>query len=81
MFIEIHDNNTNETGTYKVWFTYKGEKTCRRCSEAFVNSLLNMRQKEDFFMGKYRFKISSIYDIEQLVMADPYKLKKHIAEN
>lgn len=80
MLIEIHENNTNETGTYKVWFkTGKGQE-CRRCSEAFVNSLLDMRQKEDFFIGKYKFKISSTYDIEQLVMADPTKLKKHNSE-
>jgi len=67
MFIEIHDNNTNETGTYKIWFTYGGKKETRICSETFANSLLNMRQKEDFFMGKFRFKIDSVYDIEKLI--------------
>lgn len=67
MFIEIHDNNTTETGTYKIWFTYGGKKVARVCSETFTNSLLNMRQKEDFFMGKFRFKIDSIYDIEKLI--------------
>lgn len=80
MLIEIHDNNTNETGTYKVWFKTGKGRECRRCSESFVNSLLDMRQKEKFFTGQYKFKISSIYDIHQLVTADPYKVKKHIAE-
>jgi hypothetical protein len=29
-----------------------------------VNSLLSMRQKEEFFMGKFRFKVSE-YDLRQ----------------
>lgn len=66
--IEIHDNNTNETGTYSVW--YKDETNTmqkRILSENYVNALLNMNQKESFFMGKYRFKISE-YDFKTIVL-------------
>lgn len=66
--IEIHDNNTNETGTYSVW--YKDETNIMRkriLSENYVNALLNMNQKESFFMGKYRFKISE-YDFRTIVL-------------
>lgn len=66
--IEIHDNNTNETGTYSVW--YKDETNTMRkriLSENYVNALLNMNQKESFFMGKYRFKISE-YDFKTIVL-------------
>lgn len=80
MLIEIHDNSAYETGYYKVYFkTGKGNEF-RRCSEAFVNSLLNMRQKEDFFMGKYKFKITSLSDIAALVTSDPYTAIKHHSE-
>ena len=49
--IEIHDNNedfSNVKGTYRIWFKVNGKQQVRTCSEAFTNSLLNMRQKEDF---------------------------------
>lgn len=66
--IEIHDNNTNETGTYKVFYKdSEGKQQARVLSEAYTNSLLNMRQKEDFFMGKYRFKIDK-YDFEKILI-------------
>ena len=56
--IEIHDNNTNETGTYSIWFK-DDEKVLHRVilSENETDSLLNMRQKESFFMGKWKFQI------------------------
>jgi len=66
--IEIHDNNTNETGTYKVWYKDNGKKSVRVLSENHVNSLLEIGQKEDFFMGKYRFKVKSEYDFRQIVL-------------
>lgn len=55
--IEIHEHNTANTGVYKVWGIHNGKNVCRLVSEAHVNSLLNMRQKEAFFMGKWKFKI------------------------
>lgn len=65
--IEIHDNNTNETGTYFVWYKQNGEDHRRVLTENYVNALLNMRQKEAFFMGKFRFKIGE-YDFIHLVL-------------
>jgi hypothetical protein len=68
-FIEIHDNNTNETGTYSVWYRNEQDILHRRLiDENHVNALLDMRQKEDFFMGKYRFKVSSEYDFKTIVL-------------
>jgi hypothetical protein len=55
--IEIHSEDTANTGTYKIWYKYNGQKRCCRISEQYVNSLLSMKQKEDFFMGKYKFMI------------------------
>ena len=80
MLIEIHNENTNETGTYKIWFKHNGKTHAIRASEAFINSLLNMRQKEDFFMGKYKFKITSSYDQKLLLNADPNNIIRHSAE-
>lgn len=55
--IEIHDNDTVNTGVYKIWYKENGvQKTCL-LSEQYVNSLLSMRQKEAFFMGTYKFGI------------------------
>ncbi len=65
--IEIHDNNTNETGTYKIWY-WDNNKRCQRIlDENHTNALLNMRQKEDFFMGKFKFKINE-YDFKTIVL-------------
>lgn len=55
--IDIRDNNTQETGTYKVYY--------KDTTENAVDSLLNMRQKESFFMGKYTFTIESEYDFKK----------------
>lgn len=77
--IEIH-SDTQNTGYLSVWFKHNGETNRRICSEAYVNSLLNMRQKEDFFMGKYKFKISEP-EFTSLTNADPLKKLKHSAEN
>lgn len=55
--IEIHDNDTTNTGTYKVWYIEAGIQRCCLLSEQYVNSLLSMRQKEAFFMGQYKFRI------------------------
>ena len=65
--IEIHENNTNETGTYKVWYNINGKDHCRRLGDNYVNALLSMRQKEDFFMGKFRFRISE-YDFKTILI-------------
>lgn len=67
MRIEIYDNNTNETGTYKVWFSSNGKKHGVILSESDTNALLDMRQKEKFFMGQYKFTITSEFDIKRLV--------------
>jgi hypothetical protein len=66
-FIEIHDHNTHEQGTYKVWYKENGETKQRLLSENYVNALLDMRQKEKFFMGVYRFKINE-YDFRTIVV-------------
>lgn len=65
--IDIRDNNTNETGTYKVWYCNPilGGKCVKVLSEQQVNSLLNMRQKEAFFIGKHVFTVESEYDFKQ----------------
>lgn len=64
--IEIHDNDTNQTGRYKVYYTSQsGHKRAAILSEEQVNSLLNMRQKQMFFLGKFRFKIDSEYDFKK----------------
>lgn len=65
--IEIHDNDTNETGSYKVFYTSQsGHKRAAILSEDQVNSLLNMRQKELFLIGKFRFKVDSEYDFKKM---------------
>jgi len=67
--IEIHDEDFNTTGEYRVWYKdEQGKKAVRRLSDNYVNALLDMRQKEDFFMGKYRFKVKSEYDFKTIVL-------------
>ena len=56
--IEIHENDTDNTGVYKVWYKENGQQKACLLSEQYVNSLLSMRQKESFFMGEYKFGIS-----------------------
>ena len=80
MTIEIHDNNTNETGTHKIWIKHNGITQVITTSEALTNSLLNMEQKHQFFMGKYKFEIESPYDQKMLLNCDIYNLNKHHAE-
>lgn len=65
--IEIYDNKTNETGTYKVWYynPVLGGKCVKILGEGQVDSLLEMRQKERFFMGQYKFTIKSEYDFKK----------------
>lgn len=55
--IEIHENDTTNTGTYKIWFSVNGVQKCKTLSESDTDNLLSMRQKEEFFMGKWKFKI------------------------
>ncbi len=64
--IEINDNNTDQTGTYKVYYRDLSNKLqVKILSEEKVDSLLNMRQKEAFFMGKYKFTIESGFDFNK----------------
>ena len=65
--IEIHNNDTVNTGEYDVWYKVGNKKYKRRLSENYVNALLEMEQKEKFFMGQYRFKINE-YDFKTIVM-------------
>jgi len=61
--IIIYDNNTSVTGTYKVWYKdAAGNTQAKVISEEKINSLLNIRQKERFFMGQCKFKIESEFD-------------------
>ncbi len=65
--IEIHDYDTANTGQYKVLFENpKSVGNIILLSEQEVDSLLDLRQKEDFFIGKYKFTIKSEYDIKFL---------------
>lgn len=63
--IEIHENNT-PPGTHSIWFKHNKELRAVILSDTETNSLLNMRQKEDFFMGKWKFKIVE-YDFKKLI--------------
>jgi len=64
--IEIQDNNTETTGTYKVYYKDIDNKSqLKILSEPVVCNLLNMRQKEDFLMGKYKFTVESEYDFKK----------------
>ena len=65
--IEICDNNTNETGTYKVWYSDQKKMKFRLLDENHTNALLDMQQKEKFFMGQSIFYISK-YDFETIVL-------------
>lgn len=66
--IEIVDNNTIETGTYHIWYRdAENKKQKRELDENHVNALLDMRQKEQFFMGKYKFKIG-LYDFKTIIL-------------
>jgi hypothetical protein len=66
--IEIHNNSTSESGTYDIWYKDQNGETLKRIlSENYVNALLDMRQKEKFLVGQYRFKINS-YDFKTIVL-------------
>lgn len=65
ILIDINDNNTNISGTYKVWYTKDKKKQFKLLSEDQTNALLEMNQKEDFFMGKHKFKVS-LFDFENI---------------
>jgi hypothetical protein len=62
--IEIHENDTINTGTYCIWYKQGKELKKLILSENKTDSLLNMRQKEQFFIGKYKFNVS-FYDLKQ----------------
>lgn len=68
--IEIHNENHNETGTYSVWYKdINGKKCVRLLSDNYINALLDMSQKEDFFLGgKFRFRVKSEYDFKTIVL-------------
>jgi hypothetical protein len=72
MKITIRDNDTNETGTYKIWFTMNKKEQAVVMSEGEINALLDMRQKERFFMGHSSFILKSSFDIQRLVSKIPY---------
>jgi hypothetical protein len=63
--IEIHENNT-APGTHSIWLKHNKELRSIILSDSETNSLLNMGQKEDFFMGKWKFKIAE-YDFKKLI--------------
>lgn len=65
--IEIHENDTINSGYYKIWYKENGILKSRILDENHTNSLLNMRQKESFFEGKFRFKISE-YDFKTIII-------------
>lgn len=68
--IEIHNENNNETGAYKVWYKdLNGNNRFRILSDNYVNALLEMGQKEDFYLGhKFKFKVKSEYDFKTIVL-------------
>lgn len=59
MKIEIHNNDTVNTGEYKIWFTQdNGIQNCCNASENFVSDILTKEQNEQFFMGKFIFELN-----------------------
>ena len=65
--IEIHENDTANTGVYKIWYKENDVKKCCLLSEQYTNSLLSMEQKEKFFMGEFKFIINE-YDFLNVVI-------------
>lgn len=64
--IEVYENNTNESGTYQVWYKdqFNNSKS-KVITESELNALLNMGQKSDLFMGRWKFTIDSEYDFKK----------------
>ena len=59
MQIEIHNENFNETGTYKIWFSQdNGILNCFNASINFVSDILTKEQNEQFLMGKFIFELN-----------------------
>ena len=48
-----------------VYYKLNGISCKRKMDSNTIDSLLNMRQKENFFIGKYKFNITSKLDIEK----------------
>jgi len=66
--IDIHENKTALSGTYKVWYKNLANILhCRTLSESYINCLLSFEQKEKFFNGQYKFKINE-YDFKTIVL-------------
>ena len=63
--ITIYQTSDNEVRDYKVHYSHNKEDHFSYMDE--VQQLLNMRQKEDFFMGKYIFMIDD-YDFTKYVL-------------
>jgi hypothetical protein len=61
--IDIHDHSI---GTFSIWFKHNGGTHCIVMSESETDSLLTLRQKENFFIGKRKFKISQ-YDFKKII--------------
>jgi hypothetical protein len=76
-YIEIHDNNTNLTGTYKVWYKdLQGNQQCKTMTYDEINKMLTRSQEEDFFLAakaKYKFKIQSEYDFKTILLNQTIK--------
>lgn len=58
--IEIHSGNeSNLSDSYIVWYKVNGLYQCKTMDANQVDDLFDsLRQKEQFFMGKFKFKIS-----------------------
>ena len=71
--IEIHDNNTNETDTYKVWYKDReGKQGCKVFTYDEITTILTREQEEKLFFAdrtKYRFKIQSEYDFIRMFIS------------
>ena len=76
-FIEIYDNNENESGYYKVWFKGKDNKQlCKKMTYDEISRILTRSQEEDFFLAdkaKFRFKIQSEYDFKTVLLNETIK--------
>ena len=56
--IQINAPRPGMTGQHSVWFKHEGQTLAVYMSEDEVDSLLSLRQKEAFFTGQFRFKVT-----------------------
>ena len=78
--IEIHDNNTALSGTYRIFFTdLEGETASKTLSEDETEYLLNSAQRRLFQKGTYVFHIDVLTFHRTFLSNDrPNYYKRHL---